>query len=196
MCDITKYINFLNTNRDIKAAEINIDGRFFLCREFLTATKVANNTARNLRYIRRVAIIVLHRHVNYTSEYKRQCDRQCRPALALWPGLRFCWLLCRPVKVKSLVCLNQCARKRPSYLCPVIMETSFASRTSNPISVISRPLSLWFLHPFGAPRLRSWKVVISRSCDVRSSPNAHKRKADETANNSRFNDVEFPHRVT
>lgn len=37
-----------------------------------------------------------------------------------------------PVKVKSLVCLNQCARKRPSYLCPVITETSFASQTLKP----------------------------------------------------------------
>lgn len=63
---------------------------------------------------------------------------------ALRPGLRFRWLFCRPVKVKSLVCLNQCARKRPSYLCPVIMETSFASQTPNPTLVIPRSL----LHGF------------------------------------------------
>lgn len=95
-----------------------------------------------------------------------------RPALALRPGLRFRWLLCRPVKVKSLVCLNQCARKRPSYLCPVIMETSLASRTQNPTSQSHPPpLSLWFLHPFDVPRYahgtgRTWDLAIVRPTGV------------------------------
>lgn len=73
-----------------------------------------------------IAIIVIHRHVNYTDEYKRQYGRRCRPGLT---EARLAFLLRRLVKVKSLVCLNQCARKRPSYLCPVITETSFASQT-------------------------------------------------------------------
>lgn len=147
---------------------------------FLSSPKIFNGDQSKLITLRATSvvhtscriIIVLHRHVNYTSEYKRQYDRQCRPALALWPGLRFRWLLRRPVKVKSLVCLNQCARKRPSYLCPVIMETSFA--VPDPTSVISRFPSLWFLHPFGVPRYaRGTGRLISRLCDLRSSLNAH-----------------------
>lgn len=60
-------------------------------------------------------IIVIRRHVNYACGYKCQYDRQSAVASAA--------LTRRPVKVKSLVCLNQCARKRPSYLCPVITRT-------------------------------------------------------------------------
>lgn len=63
-------------------------------------------------------IIVIRRHVNYASGYKCQYDRQSAVVSA--------GLTRRSVKVKSLVCLNQCARKRPSYLCPIITRTSFS----------------------------------------------------------------------
>lgn len=67
------------------------------------------------------AIIVVHRRVNYTAGYKRQYDSR---------GLRGAWFLPVPVKVKSLVCLNQCARKRLGYLCSVITETSSVAAES------------------------------------------------------------------
>lgn len=98
-----------------------------------------------------IAIIVIHRHVNYTDGYKRQYGRRCRPGPRRGRAcVSVAFLLRRPVKVKSLVCLNQCARKRPSYLCPVITETSFASQTlkthprhpsptSRPLLMVSSP---------------------------------------------------------
>lgn len=116
-----------------------------------------------------IAIIVIHRHVNYTGGYKRQYDRLCRPG-PRWasPGSRFCWLLRRPVKVKSLVCLNQCARKRPSYLCPIITETSSTSQTSNPIPAIPCPSSIRPLPMVSSP-FRCATFIVLKGCDLAKS---------------------------
>lgn len=115
-----------------------------------------------------IAIIVIHRHVNYTGGYKRQYDRPCRPGACRGQAWRFCWLLRRPVKVKSLVCLNQCARKRPSYLCPIITETSSTSQTFNPTPGHPLPPSTRPLPAVSSPsrcvmvRSQCWKVATSQ----------------------------------
>lgn len=112
----------------------------------------------------------------------------CRPRLAeAGHAVSAVFLLRRLVKVKSLVCLNQCARKRPSYLCPVITETSFASQTLKPHprhpSPTNRPL-LMVSSPFQyAARYR--KVVTSRLCDLQALPvPEYTNQVNKTANNT------------
>lgn len=71
-------------------------------------------------------------------------------------------------KVKSLVCLNQCARKRPSYLCPVITEDVLltfvlcahlsGSPTDNIPPLLSYSFPLWFYFwPINVDQFHSYK---------------------------------------